>query len=594
MRFLQAFVSEVDTGQGDKKVALTISVLTLGKEGYNVESQTYTIPDKSSELQKSADTFFNNPQKIQNITKEDYQSLIVYHFMNLDKTNLDYDKVNEKYREVLSNLGGQDSGTTIFDAIIADSEGLLQKEEDSIESQNQEDLEIYEDTISEEFSESLSEDDSDDDHDDDFDEDEESVYSEIDDIPISTSEELSQEGSNLESNLQLAGNRFEDIGYNQNQPPLGSAVNASPASGGPLAGSDNGGTTADLPATKRPKALNQVPVYDLEGLSQDKLDQFNIPEDMVKTYLNGIGGGRLIEPVPPLRTGPGDAALQSENNSGIIATRDEYYKLRSHTKAGAVYMFAGRSPNNIKMEIENPDDPEGKPIIVTKPNDLIGDASYVYLSQKADVDNLLRVAGGTYSKAISSIKEFSPLETRQGISLAAIKADDVVLMSRLSGIRLITGTDSQNTHGADISSKFGIDLIAGNDDSDLQPLVKGNNLKKYLEGLSKSLGQLTGVVADFINSQTKFNASLMGHTHYDPFSIFLGFMLSNGANPALVNGGKGYQSQEVVNAGRDSMLNNLIQLFGSKATGQNRINNDTSAFSDIGAWKILSEKNRTN
>ena len=71
-------------------------------------------------------------------------------------------------------------------------------------------------------------------------------------------------------------------------------------------------------------------------------------------------------------------------------------------------------------------------------------------------------------------------------------------------------------------------------------------------------------------------------------------MSTNGTNPLALGGGKNYTSPEVVNAGRDAMLNNMIQTTGCKAAGQNRINNDTAAFSKLGSYKILSEKNRTN
>ena len=53
------------------------------------------------------------------------------------------------------------------------------------------------------------------------------------------------------------------------------------------------------------------------------------------------------------------------------------------------------------------------------------------------------------------------------------------------GIKLITKTDNQNSQGGDVRSILGIDLIAGNDDSDLQPMVKGDNLKNCLMSMSK-------------------------------------------------------------------------------------------------------------
>ena len=122
--------------------------------------------------------------------------------------------------------------------------------------------------------------------------------------------------------------------------------------------------------------------------------------------------------------------LQGENNAGIICSRDEIYRQRGHTKSGACYIYAGRSSNNI--ESEKSADGSSEPQILRKPNDLISDASYVYLSQKSDVDSLLQVAGGTYSKVI---KKKSPIVAlKQDSITAAVKADtDVVIMSRVSG-----------------------------------------------------------------------------------------------------------------------------------------------------------------
>mgnify|MGYP003117515312 CR=1 FL=1 len=575
MKFLQAFASQ----SGDGQPSLTISTLKITNGEYNKTEKVYTIPKDSSELETSADVYFSDPDPILNVTKEEYNANIVFYFLNIDKSKIDYEKVNLYFRKELANLTSQEN-TSVTDVILNQDANLLENEINSIIAQQQENLEKYEAAAPEGFLDSLDEQLSGGEHGA-TDEDEDSPEY---DLMIDSYEDIASEVSiagNLEENLGLVGNQLNEIGYNEED------VNSGPAS------TNQGASPGDMPAMNKPKSLNKVPAFDLSGLSEEDQKNYATAEELKLGYLNGVGGGRLIEPVPPLDAKPGDAVLQSKNNSGIIATRDEFYKLRGHTKSGAVYMFAGRSPNNISME-ESSEVEDGPPTPVVKPNDLIGDAAYVYLSQKSDVDSLLRVAGGTYSKVISKVKESNSTETRQGISVAAIKADDVVLMSRTSGIRLITGTDKTNSRGGEQYSKFGIDLIAGNDDQDLQPLVKGDNLTTYLEVLSKSVGQVAAVLLDFLQSQFKFNAALAQHTHYDPFAILLGFMSTNGTNPLAFSGGRNYVSPEVVNGGRDAMLNNMIQTTGCKAAGQNRINNDTAAFSKLGSYKILSEKNRTN
>jgi hypothetical protein len=339
-----------------------------------------------------------------------------------------------------------------------------------------------------------------------------------------------------------------------------------------------------------PSTANERPVKDMSGISINNASTLtNLPEG-VTGHLRGIAGDRLIEPVPAPLLYPGDANMECENNAGVIFGRDEYYRLRGHTKSGACYLYAGRSPNNIQATALPPDG-VGPPYYVQKPNDLIRDAAYLYLSQKADVDSLLKVAQGTFGKAVQDESQQS-METRKGFSLAAIKADDVVIMARESGIRLITGMDQTNSRGGELSSKFGIDLIAGNNDEDLQPLVKGSNLVQYLTGLSKAVDELRAIVYSFITSQIDMNSVLAEHKHYDPFAIFLGSMATG--NPLGFNEGKNFISVECVEAGTKALLDASQMQRNTISQMQNRINNDTNGLSRTGTYKIISEKNRTN
>ena len=335
-------------------------------------------------------------------------------------------------------------------------------------------------------------------------------------------------------------------------------------------------------AGTKPPTADHRPVRTMEGMALAQAAALGNLPNGVKSVTSGLGGDRLIEPVPEPLFYPGDAHMEGENNAGIIFSRDELYRMRGHTKSGAVYLYAGRSSNDVQTADVSAD---GKSTAMKKPNNLIKDSAYVYISQKSDTDNLLRIAGGTYARAVGGT---SP---RQGQSLAAMKADNIVLMARESGIRLITGTDRTNSRGAEQYSKFGIDLIAGNDDSDLQPLVKGINLQKYLEGLSKSVDELRSILYKFITSQNDYNVALLDHDHYDPFAIWMGSMTGN---PAAVNGGKGWFSTAVVEAGCKVLLETAQLQFHTINQLRNRINNDSNAFDNLGSYKILSEKNRTN
>ena len=60
------------------------------------------------------------------------------------------------------------------------------------------------------------------------------------------------------------------------------------------------------------------PVVQQEGLSTNKIDSVsNLPQN-ISLKLRGIGGDRLIEPIPEPLYYPGDSYLQGENNAGII------------------------------------------------------------------------------------------------------------------------------------------------------------------------------------------------------------------------------------------------------------------------------------
>ena len=306
--------------------------------------------------------------------------------------------------------------------------------------------------------------------------------------------------------------------------------------------------------------------------NEERARQASLPPDLNEDR-KGVGFVRLVEPITPLLKHPGDKLIEGENNSGALFSRDEQYGLRAHTKAGAAYLYAGRNPHG--METEEVDSPNGASLNTVKKLriDLISDASYLYLSQKSNADDILKVAGGSYAKYAAE---------RTGESVAAMKADGVVIMSRQSGIRLITGTDQRTSAGGKNSGKFGIDLIAGNEDSDLQPLVKGNNLVLYLQGLSKALDNLADVTYDFLTSQLVFNSVMAVHQHYDPFLIFLGSL--GGSGPLSLLGGKNFPSPEAAQQGTKAMLEQLKQQSGGISQALNQINNNLNGLQKVGAY----------
>ena len=123
-------------------------------------------------------------------------------------------------------------------------------------------------------------------------------------------------------------------------------------------------------------------------------------------------------------------------------------------------------------------------------------------------------------------------------------------------------------------------------------MVKGDNLKKYLKGLSKSLDELSSVVYGFLTAQITFNAVLSNHRHYDPFSIFLG--TTGGVGPTGFLDGKNLPSPDAMEAGQKCLLEELKHQQAGIAQAFNRINNDLMGLEQFGANYINSERNKTN
>ena len=340
--------------------------------------------------------------------------------------------------------------------------------------------------------------------------------------------------------------------------------------------------------TSKPSNQKSAPVVQLGKMSSLDLVKYH---EAVKTEagaddVSGMWGKRLWEPVPQNKKYDADVVYEGYNNSGVMFSRDEHYVLRGHTRSGAAYLYAGRSPNNIETETQatfEAEDLPGDRIGLTKRNDLISDAAYLYLSQKADSDALLQIPVGTYGEKVQ--------KPRTGESLAALKADGVAIMSRKSGIRLVAPSgDLKDSKGGLIDSKFGIDLISGN--GALEPLVKGDSLHEYLKGLSAAIDGVASQLYNFLTSQIAFNAQISTHRHGDPFCIMLG-QVGTG-NPVGVLGGKNLPDIKTMLAGYKAMGEGLVIQQGCIAVMRNQVGNDLNGLQPPGANYFLSKGNRTN
>ena len=222
--------------------------------------------------------------------------------------------------------------------------------------------------------------------------------------------------------------------------------------------------------------------------------QLNRPD----AHGGGIFQDRILEAHPHYNAAPSEAITEGENNNFIILGRDRPRGLKSgyggkgDTHSGKIDIVVGMQGINVKEEAE-----DGQRLY-TDPDPIL-DAARIYISQKTDVDDNFHLKDGKVGN----------LKTRSAI---AIKADGVRVIGR-EGIKLVTGTDKYNSQGVEISSVSGIDLIAGNIDSEVEPIPKGRKLAAALEDLAKMIENLNDIVAKLSTNQAKLIGNLITHTH---------------------------------------------------------------------------------
>jgi hypothetical protein len=235
---------------------------------------------------------------------------------------------------------------------------------------------------------------------------------------------------------------------------------------------------------------------DKEGLNERaKKDLEEAPKEVL-AHASGIGGDPILEPIPKYIRANNENVYQGQNNTWIIFGRDRPASRLSgyggigDTQCGSIDIVVGRMAAKPKSDIYV--DP-----------DFRKDAARIHISQKTDIDANFTLAEG----------KVGPSSAKSGIG---IKADAIRIVAR-EGIKLVTGTDAENSQGGTVDSTLGIDIIAGNDQSELQPIPKGENLSAALDKLVKNVENLSGIVSAFLQSQMKFNSTAGTHFHTSPF-----------------------------------------------------------------------------
>jgi len=215
------------------------------------------------------------------------------------------------------------------------------------------------------------------------------------------------------------------------------------------------------------------------------------------TEIKGTGCKRLIEPVPRFIRASCEKVYQGKNNNFIVLGRDRPgsrftgYGGEGHTKSGMIDLVVGRLGSNSSYAGVQADP------------DFEKDSARIYISQRTDVDDnfgLVPSPGAIRSTARASI---------------GIKADTVRIIGR-EGIRLVTEQGNANSQGGLIQSRMGIDLVAGNDDSNIQPMVRGRNLIRALGAIVAEIDDLRSTLSGFVATQHDFNVKIQNHKHRSP------------------------------------------------------------------------------
>lgn len=248
---------------------------------------------------------------------------------------------------------------------------------------------------------------------------------------------------------------------------------------------------------------NLKSALDIENLKNE------LKEDLLSTpaYLKGIAGkgvanSRTSEAKPQFAQAKAEKLLENGTNATIVLGKDRPgsmlsgYGGRGDSGAGTIDMVAGRMSHEPASVNQSNEEVRANP-------DFKLDASRIYVSQKTDIDDNFDLVDGKVGRSTA----------RSGLGL---KSDAIRVIGR-EGIKLVTGTDVKNSTGEKIISVAGVDLIAGNDDSNLQPLLLGNNTNESLNKLTDYVSKLSGIVQDVITYQMKYNMKIQTHTHITAF-----------------------------------------------------------------------------
>ena len=229
------------------------------------------------------------------------------------------------------------------------------------------------------------------------------------------------------------------------------------------------------------------PSVDRESLSDA---QREILENSKNENIIGLNGTWAPEDIVTFDRADRETVIQNSDSYIVlggdrICSKGDGYGGKAHTGAHMIDLVVGRDKDLL-----------GNPSFVS-------DSARIYVSQKSDLDRAFGLTDGVQGNS-------------KARSCVVAKADHVRLIAR-RGIKLVTmGKGESNSHGIPANTYMGIELIAGNDSKDMQPIARAKSVSKAFHSLMESIEELTSLVENFLKAQNSFNRALMFHTHIGP------------------------------------------------------------------------------
>ena len=328
---------------------------------------------------------------------------------------------------------------------------------------------------------------------------------------------------------------------------------------------DKTNTTGGKPGSEPYPRVLYTPAVDNDALTD--IEQYRLTELSESNVPPAEGAGVFCTPRPqPLAryiSRDDETVISNPAGSYIclrgdnLGNRTEGYAGSGETRASAIDIVCGRNGSN------------SSPVQSVDPLPF-GDAARIYISEKTDCDSNFGLCGGTVGKSTA-------------VSAIVLKADGIRIVGR-EGVKIISGIGQKGESNAlgGAPTKRGIDLIAGNTDEgphDMQPLVKGDRLKKCLETMISDIESVAARINTFMFLQLKFNAQVMAHPHLSPY-----FAAPPTPSPTLPAAAQAF-AVKTVGKEMPNLLKIKINLKGHL---------QTEFLSANGPQYILSEHNYTN